>query len=427
MTLTFKNIKIRPYSSGDKFMKQSKLFPKTLKAAPKDAISASHKYLVQGGYVDMLQAGVYTYLPLGWHVIQKIAGVVREEMNAIGGQEMLMPALQPKNIWTETGRWETLKEVMYQFKDLSEKEYGLAATHEEVIYDLIRRLVNSYKDLPLAVYQIQNKFRAELRTKGGLMRGREFMMKDLYSFHLSQEDLDNYYARVIVAYGKVFKRLGLETKVVEASGGIFTKKFSHEFQVVSDAGEDRILYCEACDWAQNAEISKLKAGDKCPKCGRPIKGGKSIEAGNIFQFGDKYAKDMNGYVNNENGKKQPILMASYGIGISRLVATLAEVYHDDKGIIWPEDVAPFKVHLLSLKQDEMAIKIYEQLSAAKIEVLFDDRDVSAGQKFADADLLGLPWRLVVSEKTNNKIEVKKRNQDGAELLEIEEVLKKLNS
>ncbi len=375
----------------------------------------------------MLQAGVYSYLPLGLRVINKICAVVREEMNATGAQELLMPALQPKNIWQETGRWETLKEVMYQFRDVGEKDLGLAATHEEVVYDLIRRFINSYKDLPLAVYQIQNKFRSELRAKGGLMRGREFMMKDLYSFHLSQSDLDGYYGKMIEVYKKVYSRLGLEAKVVEASGGIFTKNFSHEFQVVSDAGEDRIIYCDGCDFARNSEIAKLKAGDKCPKCGLELKEGKSIEVGNIFHFGDKYAQDMKGYVNDENGDKLPILMASYGIGISRLVAAIVEIYHDDRGIVWPESVAPFKVHLLSLKKDEATQKIYEQLIGAGIEALYDDRDVSAGQKFADADLLGLPWRLVVSEKTGNKIEIKKRDSAEAELMDFEKIFEKIKS
>lgn len=374
----------------------------------------------------MLQAGVYTYLPLGWRVIRKISDIVREEMNAAGGEELLMPALQPKNIWEETGRWESLKEVMYQFKDAGDKDLGLAATHEEVIYDLVRRFVNSYKDLPLSVYQIQNKFRAELRAKGGLMRGREFMMKDLYSFHASQEDLDSYYNQMIQAYKKVYSRLGLEAKITEASGGIFTKKFSHEFQVVSDAGEDKIIYCGACDFAQNSEIASLKAGDACPKCGQKLQEGKSIEVGNIFQFSDKYAKDMNGYVNDENSRKVPILMASYGIGISRLVAAIVEIYHDEKGIVWPEAAAPFKIHLLSLKKDEAAKKIYDELAAAGAEVLYDDRDVSAGQKFADSDLLGIPWRLVVSEKTGGKVELKRRNSDKTELLELKEIINKFS-
>lgn len=406
-------------------MLQSQLFPKTLKNAPKDAVSVSHKFLTQGGYIDMLQAGVYTYLPLGWRVLEKISNVVKEEMNAVGGQELLMPALQAKSIWEETGRWESLKEVMYQFKDNSEKDLGLAATHEEVIYDLIRRFVNSYKDLPISVYQIQNKFRSELRAKGGLMRGREFMMKDLYSFHLTQEDLDEYYNKLIESYKKVYDRLGLDAKVVEASGGIFTKKFSHEFQVISDAGEDNILYCDSCDFAQNSEIAGIKAGDACPKCGAKVKEGKSIEVGNIFQFGDKYAQDMKGYVSDEKGEKLPILMASYGIGISRLVAAIVEVYHDDKGIIWPEAVAPYRAHLISLKQDETAQKIYDELTNAGIEVLFDDRDVSAGQKFADADLLGLPWRLVVSSKTEGKVEIKKRDSEQTELSEINDVINRL--
>lgn len=408
-------------------MLQSQLFPKTLKIAPKDATSFSHKYLVQGGYVDMLQAGVYTYLPLGWRVMTKISDIVREEMNIENGQELLMPALQPKNIWDETGRWDGMKEVMYQFKDESGKDFGLAATHEEVIYDLIRRFINSYRDLPLAVYQIQNKFRAELRPKGGLMRGREFCMKDLYSFHLTQKDMDKYYSAMIEAYKRVYRRCGLDAKVVEASGGMFTKKFSHEFQVVSDAGEDKILYCDGCDWAQNIEISEIKSGDKCPKCGLPIKDGKSIEVGNIFQFADKYANDMNGFVNDDAGNKQPILMASYGIGISRLVATIVEIYHDDKGVIWPESVAPFKVHLLSIKKNEITSTIYDKLKESKIEVLFDDRDTSIGVKFADADLLGLPYRLVVSDKTGNKIEFKRRNSAESKLLDIQEVINKLSS
>jgi len=406
-------------------MRQSNLFPKTQKNAPKDATSASHRFLVQGGFADMLQAGVYTYLPLAWRVIKKISNIVREEMDATGAQEMLMPALQSKNIWEETGRWETLKEVMYQFKDLSEKDMGLAATHEEVIYDLVRRNINSYKELPFAVYQIQNKFRSELRPKGGLMRGREFCMKDLYSFHLSQADMDGYYNGMIESYQKVYGRCGLQSKIVEASGGMFTKKFSHEFQVISEAGEDKIIYCTECDFAKNSEIAESGAGQSCPECSAPLAEGKSIEVGNIFQFGDKYAKDMNGYVNDEAGIKQPILMASYGIGISRLVATIVEIYHDEKGIIWPESVAPFRVHLLSLSQDKKADKIYEQLLAEDIEVLYDDRDISNGEKFADADLLGLPYRLVVSAKTGDQIEVKKRAATEAELVSVDDFIESI--
>jgi len=404
-------------------MHQSQLFPKTLKNAPKDAASASHKFLAQGGYVDMLQAGVYTYLPLGFRVIKNISAIIREEMDAAGAEELLMPALQPKDIWEETGRWSgSLKDVMYQFQDAGKKDLGLAATHEEVVYDLVRRFVNSYKDLPLAVYQIQNKFRAELRPKGGLMRGREFMMKDLYSFHLSEEDLDAYYDKMIAVYKRVYERLGLEAKVVEASGGVFTDKFSHEFQVVTDSGEDRIIYCQQCDFAQNSEIASLKAGDKCPKCGGILLEGKSVEVGNIFKFGDKYAKDMNGFVNDERGNKSPILMASYGIGISRLVATIVEIYHDEKGIIWPESVAPYKVHLISIQKNDEAKKIYDELASAGIEVLYDDRDISAGQKFADSDLLGLPWRLVISNKTGDKVEAKKRNSNDVELIGFEEII-----
>lgn len=404
-------------------MLQSKLFPKTVKQAPKEAVSPSHKYLTQGGFIDMLMAGVYTYLPLGWRVIDKICNIVRQEMDAVGGQELLMPALQPKNIWQETGRWDSLKGVMYQFQNGSKKDVGLAATHEEVIYDLIRRNVKSYKELPFAVYQIQNKFRDELRAKGGLMRGREFMMKDMYSFHISEDDCDKYYLKVIEAYKNTYKRCGLEVKVVEASGGIFTDKYSHEFQVISDIGEDKILYCSKCDYGQNSEIGKLNKNDQCPECGAELKEGKSIEVGNIFKFGDKYAKDMNGYVSDKNGAKQAIYMASYGIGISRLVGAIAELYNDDRGLTWPESVAPYQIHLISLNKNSEADKIYQQLNKAGAEVLYDDREVSAGEKFADADLIGLPYRVVISDKTEGKVAVKERKNKDEKIVTVDDLIK----
>ncbi len=403
-------------------MLQSKLFASTLKQAPKEAVSASHQYLVQAGYVDMLLAGVYSYLPLGWRVISRINHIVRQEMDATGAQEMLMPALQSRGIWDETGRWQGLQEIMYQFQDASNKEVGLAPTHEEVIYDVVRRNIQSYKQLPMAVYQIQNKFRHELRPKGGLMRGREFMMKDLYSFHLDPADLQRYYEQVIEAYHQVFKRCQLEVKVVEASGGVFTDNYSHEFQVISEAGEDTIVYCDSCGYAQNVEIAKHQADQPCPKCSLPLKTGKSIEAGNIFQFGDKYAKDMHGYALDDQGQKQPILMASYGIGISRLMATIVEVHHDDQGIIWPASVAPFQVHLISLNKNESAQQIYQTLTDSKIDVLYDDRQATAGEKFHDADLIGIPWRWVVSAKTQDKIEVKSRASAKTELVDLKSAL-----
>jgi len=406
-------------------MKQSTLFTKTQKQPPKEAVSASHRFLVQGGFIDMLMAGVYTYLPLGWQVITKITNIVREEMNATGAQEMLMPALQPRGIWEETGRWASLAEIMYQFKDRSGKEAGLAATHEEVIYDLVRRNINSYRELPFAIYQIQNKFRNELRAKGGIIRGREFMMKDLYSFHLERADLDRYYQQLIEAYQNVYRRCGLESKVVEASGGVFTQNYSHEFQVISEAGEDKIIFCSDCAYGQNTEITKFKVDDLCPKCGGRLEEGKSIEVGNIFQFGDKYAKEMNGYATDEQGQKKPILMASYGIGISRLVATIVEAHHDQKGIIWPENVAPYQAHLLSLGENGQAEKIYDQLKKRGVAVLYDDRDISVGAKLADADLIGIPWRLVVSKKTGVKIELKERSAQSVELLALSELVKKI--
>lgn len=404
-------------------MKQSKLFTKTLKNPPKDEVSVNAQLLTQAGFIDKLTAGVYTYLPLGLMVLNKIKRIVREEMNAIDGQEILMPALHPKEVWQKTGRWENPgQEVMFQIEGRGGKKYGLGWTHEEIITPLAKKFISSYRDLPVYLYQIQDKFRNEPRAKSGLLRGLEFSMKDLYSFHADEKDLEDYYQRALKAYQKIFKRCGLASLVTEASGGSFSK-YSHEFQVLTKYGEDTIYYCQKCGYAQNKEIAEYKAGDKCPKCGEEMKQGKAIEVGNIFQLKTKYSEPFKLTYTDEAGKIKPVIMGCYGLGPSRVMGSIVEIYHDDKGLIWPESVAPFKIHLLSLKQNNKADVIYKELRKNNLEVLYDDRDISAGEKFADADLIGLPYRLVISGKTGDKIEVKKRTNKEAELMGMDQIIK----
>lgn len=403
-------------------MKYSQLFPKTIKQAPKDAESVNHQLLVRGGFMDQLMAGSWTLLPLGWRVITKINNIIREEMNAVDGQEMLMPLLHPKEIWNESGRWEKADEIMYKLKMSDEREYALSFTHEEIVMDLLRKHIQSHKDLPVSVYHFSTKFRNELRAKSGILRGREFMMKDLYSAHTSEEDLMNYYEQVKDAYTKIFTRLGFDFRITEASGGVFTDKHTHEFQVLTEVGEDTIYYCDKCKWGANKEVFDGSEGDKCPECDGTIKEARSIEVGNIFPLGTWYAEKMGMLFTDHEGNKKPVWFGSYGIGPTRVMGTLVEVNHDDKGIIWPENVAPFKYHLISLPGgEEKAQQVYDELTSNGGEVLWDDREVGAGQKFADADLIGNPIRLVVSEKTGDKIEVKKRSESESKLLDAIDV------
>lgn len=408
-------------------MKQSVLFPKTRKEAPKDAESINHKLLVRGGFIDQLMSGSWTLLPLGFRVVTKINQIIRDEINAIGGQELLMPLLNPKNIWEETGRWDKAKEIMYQF-ETSDKWFGLAFTHEEIVMDLLRKNIDSYKDLPVAVYHFSTKFRKEVRAKSGILRGREFLMKDLYSAHVDERDMINYYEKVKGAYSKIFKRIGFDFRITEASGGVFTDKHTHEFQVLADGGEDTIFYCNKCDWGVNKEIFEAKSETKCPKCSSSIKQAKSIEVGNIFPLGTWFAERMRVYYTDDAGLKKPVWFASYGIGPTRVLGALVEVNHDENGIIWPKSVAPFDIHLIELKSKNEKGKgeeIYNKLKSANIDVLWDDRDVQAGEKFGDADLIGIPIRLVVSERNGEKIEWKERTSDKSELLGIDEVISRL--
>lgn len=403
-------------------MKYSELLGKTSRNFPKEEVSLNAKLLLRAGFIDKLMSGSYTLLPLGFRVKEKIEQIIREEMNESGAQELLMPLLHPKNIWNETGRWDSAKEVMYQFKK-GDKEYALSFTHEEIVLDLIRKHVQSYKDLPVKVYHFSTKFRDEPRAKSGILRGREFLMKDLYSIHSSQEDLDNFYGKMISVYKKTFKRLGMEARVIEAGGGVFTDNITHEFQVLIEDGEDTIFYCDKCDFGQNKEITKLKEGDKCPSCNGIIKTGKASEAGNIFRFGTSYSEKMNIFYTDEKGERKLAWLGSYGIGVTRCMGITVELSHDDKGIIWPKTIAPFQAHLVGLSSN--ASDVYEKLIKHGVEVLFDDRQVSAGEKFSDADLVGIPVRLVVSEKTGEKIEYKERASEKTELISIDEVIKRL--
>lgn len=404
-------------------MKASKFLLKTLKEVPRDADSVNASFLVRAGYVAKNMAGVYALLPLGFKVYQKIEGIIHQEMDAVDGQEVLMNVLQPRELWQETGRWEEIKEIMYHIVG---DEIGLAPTHEEQVTDIVRKKISSYKDLPLSLYQIQAKFRNEPRAKSGLLRGREFMMKDMYSFHASEEDFEAYYKRVIEAYKKIFNQMGLDTKLVAADGGMFSK-YSHEFQVLCPTGEDTIYVCNECSFAENKDIAKVKAGDKCPKCDGEVSEEKSIEVANIFPLKNKFSSAMGAKFLDQGGKEKEMIMGCYGIGLTRVLATLVEVYFNqqENKMLWPKPVAPFEVEIISLNKDDEATKLYQELSAKKIEVLYDDRELFAGEKFADADLVGAPIRIIVSEKSLNAGGVEIIDGPKTEVIEISKVLEKI--
>lgn len=576
------------------YMRYSQLFGRTKLEAPHDSDSINAKYLTQAGFVDKLTAGVYYYLPLGLRVLEKVKQIVREEMNAVDGQELLMPSLHPVELWEKTGRNRTANEILYRTKGAGDKDFVFGPSHEEAVTPLATKFVMSYKDLPFAVYQIQTKFRNEPRAKSGLLRGREFGMKDMYSFHVSEEDLNHYYERVKPAYMNVYQRCGLTAYIVEAGGGIFTDQYSHEFSVETPAGEDKIMVCKKCRVAQNLEVAtgkvhnphaaetkelamkevevvrgfnveasakahdvptskvlktviykvgdgfvgvcirgdlqineyklskflqidelrtasakeleelglvqgfispiempKVKGGAKhapaedrrgggltfvadhsikevknmvtganeknmdlvnvnvgrdfvienfgdfvtvekgfqCTKCAMPLEEVKAVEAGNIFKLGTKYSKNFDLYFTDEKGERKLVVMGCYGIGTTRLVGTIVEASHDEKGIIWPKSVAPYLVHLVSLGMDEavrgQAEKIYSELQKAGVEILYDDRDVSAGKKFNDADLIGIPLRLTVSNRTlkEDSAEWKLRHEKDGKMVKLGELQK----
>lgn len=401
-------------------MRQSQLFTDVLREAPADAHALNAKLLERAGFVYKNSAGVYSYLPLGLRVIRKISAIVREEMDAIGGQEMLMPALIEKKYLDATGRWEVPVGYTVNRRRTSDAHFALGWTHEEVLTSIATRYINSYKDLPFAAYQIQTKFRNEPRAKSGVLRGKEFIMKDLYSFHATAADFEQYYLQVKGAYEKVFSRCGLDALYTIAGGGAFTASTTHEFQVISPVGEDSIFVCSACRYAENAEVSKMAAGGICVQCGDTVEKKTAIEVGNIFPLGTKYAEAFHLMFTNEKGERAPVIMGSYGIGVSRLMGTIVEIHHDDKGILWPETVAPFTIHLLELGKAS-AVSIYHDLQKRGIAVLYDDRLASAGEKLAIADVIGIPYRAVVSEKTGNQIELAKRGTGKPRFVNIKEL------
>lgn len=410
-------------------MKFSNLFGRPNKDYTKyDSIS--HELLTRGGFIDQLGSGLFNILPLGKRVLTKIEDIVREEMNDIGGQEIQMPLIHPKANWIESGRWDTVDVLFKTKSNYGDAEYALAPTHEETVTPLAKKSIKSYRDLPLAVYHITQKFRDEPRPKSGILRGREFTMKDLYSFHETHEDLMKFYKLATDAYLKVFARCGLtEVKITEASGGAFTKKYSHEFNVITPAGETDLIYCDTCSFAQNTEITKLKEGNKCPQCSGKLLINKAIEIGNIFDLGTKFSESFKVKFTDKAGKEQFPFMGCYGIGISRILGTIVEVSNDKYGIVWPKSVAPYNVVLtdISKKNKTYADLIYRTLVADGVDVLYDDREkVSPGEKLKTADLIGVPIRLVISDNTGEGIEWKDRTETKYYLKSYQEALADIN-
>ena len=417
-------------------MRQSKLFTKTRKEAPADEVSKNAEFLIRGGFVHKEMAGVYSYLPLGLRVLKKIENIIREEMNLAGGQEVLMSSFQPKENWEKTGRWKAMDDL-YKVSDSSGREIALGPTHEEIVVPILKNYVSSHKDFPLYIYQIQNKFRMELRAKSGMLRSREFIMKDMYSFHTSKEDFENFYEKMKDVYKNIFQKVGIGhiTYLTFAAGGTFSK-YSHEFQTITPAGEDTIYINKDSNIALNKEVFSDEVLDQLGILTDKEKlvEHKSIEVGNIFDLKTKYSEPFDLTFTDEKGQKRPVLMGCYGIGLGRLMGTVVEALADDKGIIWPMAIAPFAVHLLvlGLEQDggvfQKANQIYENLKKNNIEVLFEDgADVSSGEKFAEADLLGLPYRVVVSARSVKEggIEVKKRNEEKGKIISLDGLLKLL--
>ena len=416
-------------------MRQTQLFTKTKKEAPTDEVSRNAELLIRGGFIDKEMAGVYNFLPLGQTVLKKIENIIREEMNAIGGQEITMSSLQNKETWEKTNRWsDEVVDNWFKTKLKNETELGLGFTHEEPITNMLKGFISSYRDLPVFVYQFQTKFRNETRAKSGIMRTREFVMKDLYSFSENEKEHNEFYEKAKNAYLNIFKRVGIGhiTYLTFASGGVFSK-YSHEFQTLTGAGEDIIYIDRDKNIAINKEVYTDEVIENLGLSKDNLVEEKAVEVGNIFTLGTRFSDALDLKYQDENGEKKSVFMGSYGIGPARIMGTIVETLSDDKGIIWPETVAPFLVHLLVLGEDEEVLteanKIYEELLKNKTEVLFDDRlGLSPGEKFADADLLGMPIRLVVSSRSlkENGIEYKRRNEEKGKIISLAELLEILN-
>jgi len=412
-------------------MKQTHLFTKTRREAPKDEVAKNAQLLIRAGYINKEMAGVYSYLPLGLRVLNKIVGIIREEMNAIGGQEVSLTALQDKKVWEATNRWsDEVVDNWFKTELKNGTELGLGFTHEEPLTELMKGHIRSFRDLPIAAYQFQTKFRNEARAKSGIMRGREFLMKDLYSFNLDEAAHADFYEKAKQAYVRIFDRVGLgaQTYVTFASGGSFSK-YSHEFQTVTEAGEDLIYIHEGKKIAVNKEVLNdevltdlgIKREDLVEK--------KAVEVGNIFSLSTRFSDALGLVYSNTEGKPVPVVMGSYGIGPGRLMGTIVETYGDEKGLVWPVAVAPFAVHLVALFDKEGKVKVaaddlYEKLTVKGVEVLYDDRDATAGEKFGDSDLIGIPMRYTISAKTvaEDSIEKKDRLTGKVEMVKLSDVM-----
>ncbi len=387
-------------------MKQSHLFTKTRKEAPKDETSKNAELLIRAGYIHKEMAGAYAFLPLGLRVIENLKSLVRKEMNAIGGEEIAMTSLQRKELWEKTDRWnDEAVDVWFKSSLHAGGDVGFGWSHEEPITDMMRDHISSFRDFPVVVYQFQNKLRNELRAKSGIMRGREFLMKDMYSFSRDEKEHDAFYNKAIEAYHAVFEKVGLgnDTFLTFAPGGAFTE-FSHEFQTITDAGEDYIYINREKNIAINEEIMNDETLKELDVTKDQLEKVKTAEVGNIFNFGTEKCKTLGLNYKNEKGDDVPVWLGSYGIGITRLMGVIVEKTSDENGIVWPEEVAPFTVHLVELMSDNAEVrtqaeKLYETLTAKGIEVFYDDRNMRPGEKFAEADLLGMPYRIVVSEKS----------------------------
>ncbi len=413
-------------------MRISQNFTRTLKDAPSDEVALNAQLLIRAGFVYKVMAGVYAYTPLGIRVLENIKQIVREEMNAVGGQELIMTNLQPKEVWESTTRWsDDVVDIWFKTKLQDGTELGLAWSHEEPIMEMMRGYIKSYKDLPAKVYQFQTKLRNELRAKSGIMRGREFVMKDMYSLHTSAEDLDAFYQATIEAYNRCYERFGIgnDTYMTFASGGAFTK-FSHEFQTICDAGEDIIYLHREKNIAINEEVldeAIKELGIERDELERV----KTAEVGNIFNFGTEKGEQMNVTFTDSDGSQKPVHLGSYGIGITRVMGVIVEKFADEKGIVWPESIAPAKVYLVQIGGDaskQQANELYDTLQAKGIEVIYDDRDERPGAKFADAELMGIPYRVTVSDRllADQKFELTSRKGGETILLTRDELLAKLS-
>jgi prolyl-tRNA synthetase len=414
-------------------MRLSQNFTRTLKEAPADEVARNAQLLIRAGFVYKVMAGVYAYTPLGLRVIENIKRIVREEMNALGAQELIMTNLQAKEPWAMTTRWdEKVVDIWFKTQLQDGTELGLAWSHEEAILDMMRQYVKSYKDLPIKVYQFQTKLRNEVRAKSGIMRGREFLMKDMYSLHATAEELDAFYQATIDAYMRAYQRMGIgdDTYVTFASGGAFTK-FSHEFQTVCEVGEDTIYLHRGKNIAVNEEVLNDESLSELGITRDELEAVKSVEVGNIFNFGTEKCEQMQVYFTDADGHQHPAYLGSYGIGITRMMGILVEKFADERGIVWPEAVAPAKVYLVRIGGDDAtteADRLYDELQDMGVEVIYDDRDERPGVKFADAELMGIPYRVTVSDRNlaEKKYEFTTRNSGETNLLTHEDLLAKLS-